>query len=187
MPKIMRQGALVLLALLAPIAEVIGFGAFLGRLVARLPALLRPLSKVGEVAHLLGHIGAEFLELHKTDYELQESDVADVYGIAMGPAPGPMDLIPNPNDNITGYTGPGISGNTEFSANSTIYLTCGNCSCTFDWKADFYGKTIGCTTKVKKFSCSCERSSCTSMKIAQCLKNLASGNCTQHLQQIKCL
>ncbi|XP_050040840.1 uncharacterized protein [Dermacentor andersoni] len=187
MPKIMRQGALVILVLLAPIPEVLGFGAFLGRLAVRLPVLLRPLSKVGEVAHVLGHLGGGLLELKREPEELQESDVADIYALGMGPGPRPFDLRPNPNNNITGYTGPGISGTTEFSANSTISLQCGKCSCTFHWKADFYGKRIGCTSSVKKFSCSCKRSSCSSRKIVKCLKNLASGNCEQRLQQISCL
>ncbi|XP_065304804.2 uncharacterized protein [Dermacentor albipictus] len=187
MPKIMRQGAVIILVLLAPIPEVLGFGAFLARLAVRMPFLLRSLPRVGEVVHVLGHLGGGLLELQREPEELQESDVADVFALAMGPGPRPFDLRPNPNDNITGYTGPGISGTAEFSANSTISLQCGKCSCTFDWKADFYGTRIGCTTTVKKFSCSCKRSSCSSRKIVTCLKNLAYGNCEQCLQQISCL
>ncbi|XP_075543495.1 uncharacterized protein LOC142577943 [Dermacentor variabilis] len=152
-----------------------------------MPAMLRPLSKAGEFTHLFGHLGGELLELKREPEDLQEEDLQDIYAIAMGPVPGPHDLLPNPNNNITGYTGPGISGTTEFSANSTTSLKCGKCSCKFDWKADFYGKTIGCTSEVRKFSCTCERGGCGYGKIVKCLKNLASGNCEQHQQEVSCL
>ncbi|KAL1424293.1 hypothetical protein MTO96_025835 [Rhipicephalus appendiculatus] len=169
----MRVAAFVLLLVVsAPILEVrcFGFGAFLARIVARLPQLLRPALRLA--AHV-GHYGSEIAEVAlEIQRKSEEPELPDVYGIAMWSRPGPHDLLPNPNDAITGYTGPGIKGVPEFSANSSTLIICGKCHCTFPWKAKFYGEKIGCRSDVKKFSCTCLQKSCYSEKIVKCLRKL---------------
>ncbi|XP_037507885.1 uncharacterized protein LOC119383680 isoform X2 [Rhipicephalus sanguineus] len=166
----MRNAALLLmLVIFAPIDEVssFAFGAFLARLMVRLPQLLRPALRI--------------------DRKAEELELPDVYGIAMAPPPGPHDLLHNPNDDITGYTGPGIAGVPEFSANSSTLITCGKCHCTFPWQAKFYGDKVGCTSDVKKFSCTCTHKSCNTGKLVKCLNNLAKGKCVSYRYHIDCL
>uniref|UniRef100_A0A131YPB6 Uncharacterized protein n=1 Tax=Rhipicephalus appendiculatus TaxID=34631 RepID=A0A131YPB6_RHIAP len=184
----MRVATFVLLLVVsAPILEVrcLGFGAFLARIVARLPQLLRPALRLA--AHV-GHYGSEIAEVAlEIQRKSEEPELPDVYGIAMWSRPGPHDLLPNPNDAITGYTGPGIKGVPEFSANSSTLIICGKCHCTFPWKAKFYGEKIGCRSDVKKFSCTCLQKSCYSEKIVKCLRNLKKGKCVPHPYHIDCL
>ncbi|XP_075743023.1 uncharacterized protein LOC119170678 isoform X2 [Rhipicephalus microplus] len=147
-----------------PNDDITGYTA---RIMARLPQLLRPALRLER----------------KSD----EPELPDVYGIGMWSRPGPHDLLPNPNDNITGYTGPGIKGVPEFSANSSTKIICGKCHCTFPWKAKFYGKKIGCKSDVTKFTCTCLKKSCHSKKIVKCLINLEKGKCVANPYHIDCL
>ncbi|XP_037507884.1 uncharacterized protein LOC119383680 isoform X1 [Rhipicephalus sanguineus] len=184
----MRNAALLLmLVIFAPIDEVssFAFGAFLARLMVRLPQLLRPALRIaGHMGHYAADITEVALDIHR---KAEELELPDVYGIAMAPPPGPHDLLHNPNDDITGYTGPGIAGVPEFSANSSTLITCGKCHCTFPWQAKFYGDKVGCTSDVKKFSCTCTHKSCNTGKLVKCLNNLAKGKCVSYRYHIDCL